>query len=631
MLRRPAKRQRSRASKHEGGPRASHSPLGACAQPPYNPAMDPRAALRSVFGFSTFRPGQEEIVAAMTAGRDLLAVMPTGAGKSLCYQLPALVGDGLTIVVSPLIALMDNQIAQLRALGVAVGVIHSGQERDASVADWRRAAAGEARLLYMAPERLMSPRMLAALQKLPVARFVVDEAHCVSQWGHDFRPDYLALADLRTHFSGAAVAAFTATADARTRAEVMERLLRPGAELFLQSLDRPNIEIIVERKSASEARLLELVAEHAGEQGVVYCLSRKDTEKTADALCAAGVRAVAYHAGLDATLRSQRLNAFLTEPDLVVVATVAFGMGIDKPDIRFVIHRDMPASIEAYYQEIGRAGRDGQPSRAVLLYGPGDAMRRRRMIDAEASEAAKSAQRRRIDELAAICEMASCRRQAILAHFGETTAPCGNCDACRNADTLADASADARLALEAVTATGAVFGAAHIVSVLTGEASEKVRVRGHDGLPVFGAGASAGEKHWRAVLRQMSANGFLDVDAEFGSLRPGPRARALLAGAETFAFRAEAPRRTARTARTPLPAGADPGLLAALKKKRRELAEERKAPAFVIFSDRTLIDMAAKKPASLAEFGAVFGVGRAKTEAFGPTFLAVIAAETRGG
>ncbi|MBY0420918.1 MAG: ATP-dependent DNA helicase, partial [Parvularculaceae bacterium] len=360
--------------------------------------MDPRAALRSVFGFSDFRPGQEEIVGAMTAGRDLLAVMPTGAGKSLCYQLPALVGDGLTVVVSPLIALMDNQIAQLRALGAAVGVIHSNQERDASVADWRRAASGEARLLYMAPERLMTPRMTEALSKLRVRRFVVDEAHCVSQWGHDFRPDYLALAALRSAFPDAAIAAFTATADGRTRGEIMEKLLRPGAALFLQSLDRPNIDIAIERKGKDpNARLLELAREHDGEQGIVYCLSRKDTEEVAAFLSANGVRAAAYHAGLDGHVRARTLNAFLAEPDLVIAATVAFGMGIDKPDIRFVFHRDMPASIEAYYQEIGRAGRDGLPSRAVMLYGPGDAMRRRRMIDQEASGDARAAQARRID------------------------------------------------------------------------------------------------------------------------------------------------------------------------------------------------------------------------------------------
>jgi ATP-dependent DNA helicase RecQ len=409
----------------------------------------------------------------------------------------------------------------------------------------------------------------------------------------------------------------------------MERLLRPGAALFLRSLDRPSIEIGVERKPAnSNARILELVSEHRGEQGIVYCLSRKDTEEVAAHLSASGLNAAAYHAGMEAADRARRLNAFLTEPDLIIVATIAFGMGIDKPDIRFVIHRDMPSSIEAYYQEIGRAGRDGEPARAVMLYGLSDAGRRRRMIDPEAAESVKAAQMRRINELVSFCELTGCRRQTILAHFGQEIAPCGNCDNCKAPGALIDATAEARLILEAVGATGAVFAAGHIVDILTGAATEKAVARGHDALPVFGAGAARSARDWRALIRQMSANGFLAVEETYGSLKPGPRADALLAGGVRVDFRPDAPRarRSARAA--PLPAGADPALLAALKKKRREIAEARGVPAYVIFSDRTLADMAARKPANLAAFGQVFGVGRAKTEAFGGIFVDLIRAQT---
>ncbi len=585
----------------------------------------PRAALKSIFGFDAFRPGQEEIVAALLGGRDALAIMPTGAGKSLCYQLPALIGDGLTIVVSPLIALMDNQIAHLKALGAAVGVIHSGRDRDDAVADWRAAAAGATKLLYMSPERLMSPRMTEALSRLPVARFVVDEAHCVSQWGHDFRPDYMALATLKETFPRAAIAAFTATADAATRRDITLRLLRPGADIFVHDLDRPNIEIAIERKARAHERVFQILKDHDGEQGIIYCLSRRQTEELAAFLAAKGRRAAAYHAGLDAQTRTRLLNDFLAEPDLIIVATVAFGMGIDKPDIRFVIHTDMPASIEAYYQEIGRAGRDGLPARAVLLYGPGDLMRRIRMIGSDSSQAARAGQKRRIEELGALCEMTHCRRQALLAHFGQASEPCGNCDNCRTPAGLIDATAEARLLLEAARSAGEIFGGAHLIDILRGADTQKIRDRGHDNLAVYGRGAKWKQNDWRALVRQMNAAGCLRVDPEFGGISLGPRAPGLLRGETTFAMRPEP--RTARRQGAPAPSGA-PGeqgaLFAALKAKRREIASARNVPAYVVFSDRTLADMAAKMPRSIAAFGEVFGVGRAKTEAFGALFIAVI-------
>jgi len=583
--------------------------------------------LKSVFGFDRFRAGQEEIVDTILAGADILAIMPTGAGKSLCYQLPALIGDGLTIVVSPLIALMENQAAQLRSVGAGVGVIHSGRDREASVADWRAACAGDIRLLYMAPERLMTPRMLAALGDVRLTRIVVDEAHCVSQWGHDFRPDYMALTGLRKHFPNVQIAAFTATADARTREEIVSRLLAPGAQMFVHDLDRPNIEFSIEEKSAAKDRLATLMSEHEGEQGIIYALSRKNTEEIAAFLTGKGFKAAAYHAGLDHETRNERLNAFLTEPDLSIVATVAFGMGIDKPDIRFVFHHDIPASIESYYQEIGRAGRDGEPARAIMLYSGGDVGRRIRMISRnEGNDAATRAEMRRLDELVTLCEQTTCRRQALLAHFGQDTRPCGNCDNCRQPPELVDASADARLVINAVTASGSMFGATHIIDILRGADTEKIRKRGHEALPVYGAGKHHPTAQWRHLIRQMNADKLLIVDPTYGGLSAGVASDELMNCGGAYAMRKPPPPKETRRERKAAPAIAskDQNLLAALKQLRLSLARERSAPAFVIFSDRTLIDMADRKPLTKEAFGDVFGVGAAKTEAFSVQFIDII-------
>lgn len=588
------------------------------------------SVLKSVFGFDDFRPGQEEIVNAILDGRDVLAIMPTGAGKSLCYQLPALVDNGLTIVVSPLIALMENQVAQLRSVGAAVGVIHSGRERSASVADWRAAEAGEISLLYMSPERLMTPRMLSALGGLNVRRIIVDEAHCVSQWGHDFRPDYLALTGLRNHFPGVQIAAFTATADARTREEIVSRLLARGAQTFLHNLDRPNIDIAIEQKPGGKAvsldRLAELMDDYRGEQGIIYALSRKNTEEIAGDLKARGFRVAPYHAGLDPQTRNERLNDFLTEPDLTIVATVAFGMGIDKPDIRFVFHHDIPASIEGYYQEIGRAGRDGATARAVMLYSGGDVGRRVRMINRNDDGGdTNRAETRRLDELVTLCEQTSCRRQSLLAHFGQDADPCGNCDNCRNPPTLIDASDDARLVVDAVVSTGSMFGPAHIVDILRGADTEKIRSRNHDALSAHGAGAHRPATEWRHLIRQMTADKLLIADAEYGGLRPSPKANGFCEDAATYAMRKPPPQRKSRRRRDAIAeAPGDQSLLNALKRQRLALAQERGVPAYVIFSDRTLIDMAARKPIDREGFGDVFGVGAAKTEAFADLFTALI-------
>ncbi len=583
------------------------------------------AALKAVFGFSAFRPGQEEIALAVARGEDVLAVMPTGAGKSLCYQLPAVVSGGLTIVVSPLIALMDNQLAQLNAAGVEAGAIHSNRPREESVADWRRAQRGELKLLYMAPERLMTPRMIAALKSLRLARIVVDEAHCVSQWGHDFRPDYLAIGDLRRELADTPFAAFTATADARTRAEIRERLLGPAAVTRVHSFNRANIDISVTPKFEGKNQLVALAEEHRGEQGIIYCLSRKETEKIADLLNTNGFRAVAYHAGLAPDERAERLNAFLTEPDLIVAATVAFGMGIDKPDIRFVFHYALPGSIEAYYQEIGRAGRDGAPARAVLLYTAGDAGRRRRMIASGDSDAAH-AERRRLDDLVAFCEGAGCRRQRLLAYFGEDIAPCGACDACRRPLAMVDATDAARLVVEAVRETGETYGAAFIVDVIRGADTQKIRERKADSFVVYGKGKARPAANWRRIIRGLIGEDYLESDPEYGVLRLTAKGRA----ADQFEIPEDVtPKRSARKSVEPADATAA-ALFAILKDKRLEIARTRSVPAYVIFSDRTLLDMAEKRPRTREEFAAVFGVGAAKIRDFADAFLAVIAESDDG-
>ena len=586
-----------------------------------NPAILEK--LKTVFGFDDFRPGQAEIVEALVQGDNLLAVMPTGAGKSLCYQLPALLSDGLTIVVSPLIALMDNQLAQLNAVGAGAGAIHSNQTRAENVADWRRVQSGDVKLLYMAPERLMTPRMIDALKELSVTRFVVDEAHCISQWGHDFRPDYFALSALRQHFPHTPVAAFTATADERTRLEIKDRLLGSDAAMHIHGFNRPNIDLSITEKFQGKNQLIALLQDHRDEQGIIYCLSRKETEEVAALLRENGYNAAAYHAGLDPAERKSRLNAFLTEPDLIIAATVAFGMGIDKPDIRFVFHYALSSSLEAYYQEIGRAGRDGLPARAVLLFNAGDAGRRRRMIDRDKPDGTHT-DFRRLDEMVAFCEATTCRRQILLAHFGETSDPCGACDICRNPPEMADASKDAKLALDAVLQTGEMYGAAFVADVLRGANTQKVRDRSARDLSVYGKGSHLPAEEWRTLLRQLTTAGYVNADPEFGVLSLTNKA------AGPIVFKRHIRRQSAPRARAsqPLPKDVPNHLFAALKEKRLALAKARDVPAFVIFTDRTLMDMAKRQPLDHAAFGEVFGIGAAKVREFADEFLPVIAENT---
>nr|WP_210341538.1 DNA helicase RecQ [Methylopila capsulata] len=588
-----------------------------------------RRVLKTAFGFDEFRPGQERVIDALLAGRDVLAVMPTGAGKSLCYQVPALVSGGLAVVVSPLIALMDDQVAGLRLDGVCAEAIHSGKSRDENVASWRRVASGEAKLVYMAPERLMTERMLGALGRLPVSLVAIDEAHCISQWGHSFRSEYLTLGRLRDALPGARIVALTATADDATRADIIEKLFSGKADSFVSGFDRPNIAISVADKRDVGTAIERYVTARPGMSGVVYRLSRKKVEETAANLRKSGVNALAYHAGLEASERAAAQETFLAEPGIVMVATVAFGMGIDKSDVRYVVHGDIPGSLEAYYQEIGRAGRDGAPAEALMFYGLEDVRTRRRFIDEqESDDERKRVEARRLDALVGFCETTSCRRQTLLAYFGETTAPCGNCDVCLDPPEVIDGTREARLLLGLVAATGERFGAAHIVALAVGHMSETVEARGHDRLPGFGKGAERPAAEWRGIVRQLVALGALKVEAgAYGGLQLSPKGGRILDGAETVTIAKPKEKKRERRRMVAESAGfdgVDGELLGRLKALRRELAIARAVPAYVIFADRTLVEMAATKPQTPNALARVKGVGAAKLDAFGDVFLKVL-------
>ena len=598
------------------------------------PILEARRVLREVFGFEDFRPGQEAAIEALLAGRHALTVMPTGSGKSLCFQIPALVMEGLTVVVSPLIALMQDQVAALRLAGVAADCINSANDRSHNVAAWRRAAAGETRLLYMAPERLMTERMLAALARLPVTLFAIDEAHCISQWGPAFRPEYEDLCRLHELFPGVPVAALTATADEVTRDDIADKLFGGRADQFVLGFDRPNIRLTVEMKRDWKRQLRGFIAHHGGECGIVYCLSRRKTEETAALLAAEGVRALPYHAGMTKEEREAHQNTFMTDPGVVIVATIAFGMGIDKADVRYVFHADLPGSVEAYYQEIGRAGRDGAPAEAHMLYGLEDIRMRRQFIEQEdAGPERKRREHKRLDALLGYSEAPSCRRAALLDYFGERIEPCGNCDCCLHPAERLDGTEEARMILSAVQRSGQRFGAAHVIDILRGSETERIVRFGHHRLPVFGVGKARGKNDWRSLIRQMVATGFLRLDVGgYGGLAIADEGLALLQGEGTFRYRADTviahspaePRGT----RVKQPAGTltvdQANLLAALKALRLELASERGVPAYVVFHDRTLIDMVRRQPRTREQFAEVNGVGAAKLEQFAEPFLAAI-------
>ena len=592
--------------------------------------MSAAPLLRQIFGFDAFRPGQEEIVDAVAMGRDVLAIMPTGGGKSLCYQLPALMRDGLTVVISPLIALMRDQVRALTEAGVAAAALTSGNSEDENAEVIRALNARELRLLYMAPERLASGATVPMLRRAGVQAIAVDEAHCVSQWGHDFRPDYLRVGDLRRALA-VPLAAFTATADAETRDEIIARLFDDAQpQVFLRGFDRPNIHLAFQAKDGPRRQILDFAAARRGQSGIVYCGTRAKTETLAQALNGAGLPSVAYHGGMEADQRREVETRFQREDGLIVTATVAFGMGIDKPDIRWVAHADLPKSIEAYYQEIGRGGRDGAPAETLTLYGPDDIRLRRSQIDEGlAPPPRKAADHARLNALLGLAEATGCRRVALLRYFGEEPAPCGNCDICDNPPATFDGTEAVQKALSAMLRTGQTFGAGHVIDVLTGTMTERIRQRGHDQLPTFGVGRDLGKAQWQGIIRQMLGLDLIRPDPErHGGLAITLAAHPVLRGEIRVTLRHDpaARARSSTVIRTQVD-DEDAPLLSALKARRRALAEAARVPAYVIFADRTLIEMAQSRPQTLDEMARISGVGAKKLESYGAAFLGVIAGE----
>jgi ATP-dependent DNA helicase RecQ len=596
-------------------------------------SRDPKAVLQRVFGYDDFRGQQRQVIDTVTAGGDALVLMPTGGGKSLCYQIPALLRPGTAIVVSPLIALMQDQVEALRHNGVSAACLNSALPAEERMRVERALVAGELDLLYVAPERLLTEAFLQRLDAARVALFAIDEAHCVSQWGHDFRPEYLQLGILRERYPGVPRLALTATADDRTREEIARQLLPDGAKRFVSSFDRPNLHYAIGPKQQPRTQLLRFLRDgHAGESGIVYCMTRRATEAVAGWLSEQGIPALPYHAGLDAATRETHQTRFLREEGLVMVATVAFGMGIDKPDVRFVAHLDLPKSLESYYQETGRAGRDGLPSQAWLVYGLQDVVRLRQLIDESAAgDPRKREERQRLEALLAFCETTDCRRATLLRYFGEQHAGnCGNCDNCQHPPQTWDATEPARMLLSCAYRTGQRFGAGHIIDVLIGRDNDRIRRLGHDRLSTFGIGTELDRTTWQSVLRQLLAHGYLQPDTDgHGGLRLSASCRSLLRGEKRLDLRRDpVTRRTGSAGRGGRVRAEDvaaaPGLWEALRRLRREIAEADGVPPYVIFHDTTLLAMLEQRPATLAEMADLPGVGQHKLERYGPRFLQVL-------
>jgi len=616
-------------------------PAIATAQKGGTGDRDALSVLNSVFGLAAFRGAQEAIIKHVTGGGNCLVLMPTGGGKSLCYQLPALLRGGCGIVVSPLIALMRDQVAGLIEAGVNAAVLNSTLSLEEASEVERRLLAGDLDLLYVAPERLLTPRCLALLDQARIALFAIDEAHCVSQWGHDFRPEYIGLSMIAKRFADVPRIALTATADEATRKEIVDRLGLTGAPSFVASFDRPNIRYEIVDKQNAQTQLKALIAErHRGDAGIVYCLSRAKVEDTAAALAAAGIKALPYHAGLDTATRAGHQDRFLNEDGVVIVATIAFGMGIDKPDVRFVAHLDLPKSIEAYYQETGRAGRDGKPSSAWMAYGLSDIVQQRRMIDeSSGSETFKRVSIDKLDALVGLAETASCRRSRLLRYFGETLAAesCGNCDNCLSPPRLRDGKVAAQKLLSCAYRTGQRFGAMHLIDVLVGRMTERVKQFGHDKLSVFGIGRELNEKQWRAVMRQLVAMGWLRSDADaFGALKLTETARGVLKGETEVWLREAAQGSRSRAIRAKsrrgdlasLPAGeggaAHSALHTALRSWRSEIARKRGVPAYVVLHDSTIDGIASVRPTTRAQLRNISGIGDKKLEHYGDELIALV-------
>ena len=597
-----------------------------------------RAALRTTFGYEDFRPGQAEVIGAVLDGADVFAVMPTGSGKSMTYQLPALIDDGLTVVVSPLIALMHDQVQQMRGFGVAAATLNSTIAETQARETWRKIRSGELRLLFVSPERLLMDGCMEALRGAGVRRLAVDEAHCVSQWGHDFRPEYRDIARAREALGDVQTLALTATADATTRTDIAERLFPAGRDpkIFVHSFDRPNIRLTFQAKDNPTRQIERFLRHRRAESGIIYCSSRKRTEQLADSLKADGFNALAYHAGLDQRTRMRNQDAFLQEDGVVMTATVAFGMGINKPDVRFVCHADMPTNVEGYYQEIGRAGRDGLPADTLTLYGLDDmALRRRQIDEKEIPDERRRAERRKLEAMIALCEGATCRRQSLLAYFGEASQPCGRCDLCRGGVSLIDGTVAAQKLLSAIVRTGQRFGAAYVCDVVHGRESDQVRRNGHGQLKTFGVGADKPVAAWRALLRQLFAAGAVAENGDgYGGLSMTDRGEAILFGRETIQVRPDPePRRSEPRGRRPAARDddafqldeADEALFQHLRGLRASIARAEGIAAFMVFPDRTLIEMARAKPVDLWAMRSIHGVGERKREAYGARFAEAIA------
>ncbi|WP_040797869.1 DNA helicase RecQ [Nocardia higoensis] len=611
-------------------------PLGESAsQPGIGAAQE---VLRRVFGYDDFRGDQAAIVEHVISGGDALVLMPTGGGKSLCYQVPSLVRRGVGVVVSPLIALMQDQVDALSALGVRAGFLNSTQFPDERATVEAQFLAGELDLLYLAPERLRLESTARLLERGEIALFAIDEAHCVAQWGHDFRPDYLALSVLHERWPDVPRIALTATATEKTRDEIIHRLDLGSARRFVASFDRPNIQYRIEPKNRADRQLLDFIrTEHSGDAGIVYCLSRNSVEKTAAFLNENGIAAVPYHAGLDNRTRANNQSRFLREDGLIVVATIAFGMGIDKPDVRFVAHLDLPKSVEGYYQETGRAGRDGLPSTAWMVYGLNDVVQQRKLIDGSEGDAAHRRQLQlHLDAMLALCETVDCRRAQLLAYFGQSGTGCGNCDTCLNPPESWDGTVAAQKLLSAVLRLererGQSFGAGHVIDILLGKQSPKVQQYEHNALKVFGVGADLRDTEWRGVVRQLLAQGLLAVSGDYGVLTLTPDSEEVLFRGRQVRLRREPERPVrqprgakGRTVAADLPP-ADVAVFEKLREWRAATAKEQGVPAYVVFHDTTLREIAARKPASLAELGGVGGVGENKLAKYGEQVLEVLAA-----
>ena len=590
---------------------------------------DPQQILQHVFGFPDFRAPQDEIISTLVDGGDVLVLMPTGGGKSLCYQIPAIAREGVGIVISPLIALMQNQVDALKQLGVSATFLNSTLAFEAVHRIEQSLRQGEVDLLYLAPERLVQPATLALLRELDISLFAIDEAHCVSQWGHDFRADYLHLNILATEFPSVPRIALTATADIRTRTEIVSRLSLDEARQFIVGFDRPNIRYRIALKTNPRQQLLQFLKnEHRNDAGIIYCLSRRKTEETATWLSQQGFEALPYHAGLDSETRAKNQARFLNEESIIIVATIAFGMGIDKPDVRFVAHLDLPKTVESYYQETGRAGRDGEAANAWLVYGLQDVIKLRQMMEnSEGSDEHKRAEQHRLNAMLGLCEITSCRRHALLRYFDEDSPErCGNCDTCIDPVDTWDGTEAAQKALSAVFRTDQRFGVNHLIDVLQGSNTEKIRQFEHDKLSTFGIGQTLDINQWRSVFRQLVARGYISVDLErYGALRLEQKCRPLLKGEQQIELRRDSGKKAvARQTKTPLPEDINVGLWEALRECRRLFAEAQGVPPYVIFHDKTLREMAEQMPQNTSEFGLLTGVGERKLEKYSEAFLAVI-------